>query len=191
MSLAEDRPHCRRFLHAMSGTLPGSQFFATTWRNKDSASLAPRVFCFRRRLAELGRCGGGRFVFAALGRRWAVDRPWGQAMKSSDHNLVHIDGLAQAEAKVGRGKAPNARLIQHGDVGGSEADAVLSYAVMDLKNAYDWLWAHSWEQPGEGWEPETRSFEELGWTWNRPGQPPAAPPRQSAVQHRVRLPITK
>ena len=32
-----------------------------------------------------------------------------------------------------------------------------SDGVMDLKNAYDWLWAHSWEKPGEGWEPETRS----------------------------------
>jgi hypothetical protein len=115
----------------------------------------------------------GRFVFAALGRRWAVDRPWAQATKSSDHNLVHIDGIAQAEAKVGRGKAPNARLIKYGDVGKREGSAVLSYDVMDLKNAYDWLWAHSWEKPGEGWEPETRSFEELGWPWKRPGQPPA------------------
>lgn len=51
----------------------------------------------------------GRFVFAALGRRWAVDRPWATAMKSSDHNLVHIDKRAQAEATVGRGKAPPPR----------------------------------------------------------------------------------
>ncbi len=114
----------------------------------------------------------GRFVFAALGRRWAVDRPWAQAQKSSDHNLVHIDGLAQAEAQVGRGKAPNARLIKHGDLGASDA-GMLSYAVMDLENAYDWLWAHSWDSPGDGWEPETRTFEELGWPWERPGQPPA------------------
>jgi len=120
----------------------------------------------------------GRFVFAALGRRWAVDRPWGQATKSSDHSLVHIDGVAQAEAKVGRGKAPNARLVKHGDLGGGndgggEEPGVLSYGVLDLKNAYDWLWAHSWERPAEDWEPETRSFEELGWPWKRPGQPPA------------------
>lgn len=120
----------------------------------------------------------GRFVFAALGRRWAIDRPWALAMKSSDHSLVHIDGVAQAEAKVGRGKAPNARLIAHGDLksGSSEVakgPGLLSYAVMDLKNAYDWLWSHSWTKLGEGWEPETRSFEELGWTWKRPGQPPA------------------
>ncbi|MBC8875101.1 MAG: hypothetical protein H8E44_37240 [Planctomycetes bacterium] len=115
----------------------------------------------------------GRFVFAALGRRWAIDRPWAQATKSSDHNLVHVDGMAQAEASVGRGKAPNARLIKHGDVGNGDDLGVLSFGVMDLKNAYDWLWAHSWEKPGEGWEPETRSFEELGWTWERPGQPPA------------------
>jgi len=120
----------------------------------------------------------GRFVFAALGRRWAIDRPWGQAMKSSDHSLVHIDGIAQAEANVGRGKAPNARLTKHGDIENGnrkngEGPGLLSYAVMDLKNAYDWLWSHSWTQPGDDWEPETRSFEELGWTWNRPGQPSA------------------
>lgn len=120
----------------------------------------------------------GRFVFAALGRRWAIDRPWAQAMKSSDHSLVHIDGTGQAEAKVGRGKAPNARLIKHEDLGTessekSEGSGLLSYAVMDLKNAYDWLWSHSWTKPGEEWEPETRSFEELGWTWERPGQPRA------------------
>lgn len=112
----------------------------------------------------------GRFVFAALGRRWAVDRPWGQAAKSSDHSLVHIDGLAQAEAQVGRGKAPNANLISYGDLGDDEP--VLSYGVMDLSNAYNWLWAHSWQRPGPDWEPETRSFEALGWPWNRPGQPP-------------------
>lgn len=115
----------------------------------------------------------GRFVFAALGRRWAIDRPWAQATKSSDHNLVHVDGMAQAEAKVGRGKAPSARLLAHADVEDRQGQGVLSYGVMDLKNAYDWLWAHSWEKPGEGWEPETRSFEQLGWTWKRPGQPPA------------------
>jgi len=116
----------------------------------------------------------GRFVFAALGRRWAVDRPWGQALKSHDHNLVHIDGLAQAEAGVGRGKAPNARLVAHGDLD-AQADrpGLLSYAVMDLKNAYDWTWSHNWSKPGDEWEPETRSFEQLGWTWKRPGQPPA------------------
>jgi hypothetical protein len=58
-------------------------------------------------------------------------------------------------------------------VGGEGEAAPLSYAVLDLENAYDWLWAHSWDRPGEGWEPETRSFEELGWPWKRPGQPPA------------------
>lgn len=120
----------------------------------------------------------GRFVFAALGRRWAIDRPWARAMKSSDHSLVHVDGAGQAEAKVGRGKAPNARLIKHGDLHGAngvegEDPGLLSYAVMDLKNAYDWLWSHSWTKPGEEWEPEPRSFEEIGWTWVRPGQPPA------------------
>jgi hypothetical protein len=113
----------------------------------------------------------GRFVFAALGRRWAVDRPWGQYMPSTDHSLVHIDGLAQAEAQVGRGKAPNAQLLSHGDVG--RRAPVLSYAVMDLSSAYNWLWAHSWQKPGPDWEPESRSFAELGWPWQRPGQPPA------------------
>lgn len=113
----------------------------------------------------------GRFVFAALGRRWVLDRQWGQAPNSSDHSLVHIDGIAQAEATVGRGKAPNGRLIDHADVGETDGAAVFSYCVMDLKNAYDWLWSHSWQKPGEGWEPETRSFEELGWKWKRPGQP--------------------
>ena len=113
----------------------------------------------------------GRFVFAALGRRWAVDRYWGQAPNSADHSLVHIDGMAQAEAKVGRGKAPNGQLVDHADVGDLDAAPVLSYGVMDLKNAYDWLWSHSWDKPGEGWEPEPRSFKELGWTWKRDGQP--------------------
>lgn len=113
----------------------------------------------------------GRFVFAALGRRWAVDNYWGIAMKSTDHSLVHIDGVAQAEAKVGRGKAPNANLIKHGDIGKAEDADSISYAVMDLKNAYDWLWSHSWDKPGEGWEPELRTFEELGWIWKRDGQP--------------------
>jgi hypothetical protein len=42
---------------------------------------------------------------------------------------------------------------------------------MDLSNAYNWTWSHSWDHPGEEWEPESRSFEELGWTWKRPGQP--------------------
>ena len=120
----------------------------------------------------------GRFVFAALGRRWAIDRPWAEAKASSDHSLVHIDGLAQAEAKVGRGKAPNARLIRNGDLGladgaGSDRPGMVSYAVVDLKNAYDWLWSHSWKQPGAEWEPEARSFAELGWKSTRPGQPPA------------------
>ena len=110
----------------------------------------------------------GRFVFAAQGRRWAIDRPWGKYQKSSDHNLVHIDGQAQAEAKTGRGKAPNARLVAYGDLGEGKT---LSYGVMDLKNAYDWLWSHHWKNPGDGWEPEMRSFEDIGWKWKRPGQP--------------------
>jgi len=113
----------------------------------------------------------GRFVFAALGRRWAIDRPWGQATQSRDHSLVHIDGLAQAEAQVGRGKAPSARLVSYGDLGRTEP--ILSFGVMDLSNAYDWLWTHSWQQPGPEWEPETRSFAALNWPWKRPGQPPA------------------
>jgi len=113
----------------------------------------------------------GRFVFAALGRRWAVDNYWGRALKSSDHSLVHIDGLAQAEARVGRGKAPNASLVEHGDIGNPGETDSISYAVMDLKTAYDWLWSHGWNTPGDGWEPETRSFEELGWIWKRDGQP--------------------
>jgi hypothetical protein len=33
------------------------------------------------------------------------------------------------------------------------------------------MWAHCWDDPGDGWEPETRSFEQLGWPWKRPGQP--------------------
>ena len=113
----------------------------------------------------------GRFVFAALGRKWAIDRPWGQATKSTDHSLVHIDGAAQAEAQVGRGKAPNANLVASGDLGDNEP--VVSFGVMDLSNAYNWLWAHSWDKPGPDWEPETRSFEDLGWPWKRPGQPQA------------------
>ncbi len=113
----------------------------------------------------------GRFVFAALGRRWAVDRPWGQYMPSTDHSLVHIDGRAQAEATVGRGKAPNARLVAHGDL--DQDEPVLSYGVMDLSNAYNWLWSHSWQRPDPDWEPEPRSFAELGWPWQRPGQPPS------------------
>jgi hypothetical protein len=114
----------------------------------------------------------GRFVFAALGRRWAIDNYWGSATQSKDHSLVHIDGIAQAEAKSGRGKAPNARLTDHGDVDTETTpDGVLSYATFDLSNAYNWLWVHNWDNPGEGWEPETRSFEEIGWTWERSGQP--------------------
>lgn len=128
----------------------------------------------------------GRFVFAALGRKWAVDRPWGQYMPSPDHSLVHIDGLAQAEAKVGRGKAPNARLLSHGDIGGGEP--VLSYGVIDMSNAYNWLWTHSWQRPGPNWEPETRSFADLGWRWQRPGQPPAlhGHDRQDCPQYNFR-----
>ncbi|WOO39922.1 hypothetical protein [Rubellicoccus peritrichatus] len=119
----------------------------------------------------------GRFVFAALGRRWAIDRPWALATQSKDHSLVHIDGIGQAEAKVGRGKAPNAQLIEHADVDLEvqiDGDyGIMSYAVMDLSNAYNWLWTHSWDKPGEGWEPETRTFEEIGWIWEREGQPEA------------------
>ncbi len=113
----------------------------------------------------------GRFVFAADGRRWVIDRPWGTAQRSDDHSLVHIDGVGQVEAKVSgaRGKAPNANLIKQGD----SDDGLLSQAVVDLSNAYNWLWAHSWDKPGEGWEPETRSFDEIGWPWKRPGQPEA------------------
>ena len=123
----------------------------------------------------------GRFVFASHGRQWIIDRPWAEAPNAADHSLVHIDGKSQAEASVGRGKAPNGRVVASGDVqvlAQGDADTkfdnepVASYAVLDLKNAYDWLWSHSWGQPGEQWQPETRSFEELGWTWNRPGQPP-------------------
>ena len=35
---------------------------------------------------------------------------------------------------------------------------LLSYCVMDLSNAYNWLWSHSWEKPGDGWEPEELSY---------------------------------
>lgn len=116
----------------------------------------------------------GRFVFASHGRQWIVDRPWAEAPNSGDHSLVHIDGVSQAESNVGRGKAPNGRVIRHGDLGDSANDyPLMSYAVLDLKNAYDWLWSHSWNRPGEEWEPETRSFAELGWTFDRPGQPSA------------------
>ncbi len=123
----------------------------------------------------------GRFVFAANGRRWAVDRYWGRAQQSRDHSLVHIDGKAQIEARGAglRGKTPNAILLDHGDVDASgnklppEAHdpGVYSYALYDLSNAYNWMWAHSWDDPGDGWKPETRGFEELGWPWQRPGQP--------------------
>ena len=111
----------------------------------------------------------GRFVFAALGRRWAVDNYWGSALKSSCHSLVHIDGEAQAESKAGRGKAPNGLMTAHS--GTTEDPDFASYAVMDLSNAYNWLWAHKWESPGVGWEPEMRSFDELGWKGKLPVQP--------------------
>ncbi len=109
----------------------------------------------------------GRFVFAALGRRWGVDNYWGHAGKSSDHSIVQIDGRGQVESTSGRGKAPNGVLTEYGTVGAGR----ISYAVMDLSNAYNWLWAHNWNKPGEGWEPENRSFAELNWKWKRPGQP--------------------
>jgi hypothetical protein len=99
-----------------------------------------------------------------------MDHTRHRAGRSEDHSLVHIDGRGQAEASVGRGKVPNARLLAHGDLGDHP---ILSYGIMDLSNAYNWLWTHSWERPGPDWEPETRSFEELGWRWQRPGQPPA------------------
>jgi len=123
----------------------------------------------------------GRFVFAANGRRWVVDRYWGQAQESEHHSLVHIDGKGQVEArgKGLRGKAPNAVLLDHGDVDANgrklppdtHDPGIYSYALYDLSNAYNWMWAHGWDDPGDGWEPETRSFEELGWPWKRPGQP--------------------
>ncbi len=124
----------------------------------------------------------GRFVFAANGRRWAIDRPWGTSQRSEDHSLVHIDGKAQVEAKLpgARGKAPNAQLIHYGDydasgkrlpTGSSKQPGAYSYAVLDLANAYNWMWAHSWEKPAEGWEAETRRFDQIGWKWKRPGQP--------------------
>ena len=109
----------------------------------------------------------GRFVLAAHGREWSVDRGWSQYYGSENHNLVHIDGLAQAEAATGRGKVPNGVMLEHIDT-----DFVTA-GTIDLKNAYDWLWAHAWEKPDDGWEPETRSFRALGWLWQRPGQPPA------------------
>lgn len=83
----------------------------------------------------------GRFVFAALGRRWAIDRPWSQALRSEDHNLMHVDGRAQAEATVGRGKAPSGSLVLFGDIQDHAGADVISYGVLDLKNAYDW---HEW-----------------------------------------------
>jgi hypothetical protein len=123
----------------------------------------------------------GRFVFAANGRRWVVDRYWGQAQESEHHSLVHIDGKGQAEArgKGLRGKAPNATLLDHGDMDANgrkllpdaHDPGVYSYALYDLSNAYNWMWGHCWDDPGDGWEPETRSFAELGWPWKRPGQP--------------------
>lgn len=122
----------------------------------------------------------GRFVFAANGRRWAIDYPWARGTKSQDHSLVHIDGIAQFETKGMRGKAPCARLIEYGDYDASgkklpaterQPPGVCSFAVLDLSNAYNWTWAHSWGKPGEGWEAEPRSFEQLGWHWKRPGQP--------------------
>lgn len=124
----------------------------------------------------------GRFVFASHGRQWIIDRPWAEAPNAGDHSLVHIDGKSQAEASVGRGKAPSGRVVAYGDVfnetseiekSKSNSEPLASFAVLDLKNAYDWLWSHSWTRPGEQWQPETRSFAELGWVWDRPGQPAA------------------
>lgn len=97
----------------------------------------------------------GTFVLSALGRPWAVHPAWNYFRKSSDYNLVHIDGKAQ------EWKAPSVKFLSHDDSG----EVVI--AAADLKYAYDWQWSPPWPNKEKKfdppWEPEMSDPRDLGW----------------------------
>jgi len=97
----------------------------------------------------------GTFVLSALGRAWAVHASWHHFRNSSDYNLVHVDGKAQAW------KAPSVRFLHQADAGAAVV------GVADLKYAYDWQWSPPWPTKDQEfpapWRPELSDPRDLGW----------------------------
>lgn len=97
----------------------------------------------------------GSFTYAALGRSWVADDEWGTFQASTDHSLVHIDGVAQAY------KAPSVKFLDHHD------DGTFVTAATDLEYAYDWQWAPPWPSANTvlpaPWEKELSDPRDLGW----------------------------
>ena len=104
----------------------------------------------------------GRFTFCAQGRQW-IGGPWNKVESTENETIVHIDGKSQLAATGnGRMSVPNGNLVARFD------SPAFTAGCMDLKRAYDWQWCNSFKNPGEGWEPETSTYEELGWIWKNP-----------------------
>ena len=107
----------------------------------------------------------GRFTFCALGRQW-IGGPWNKVESDENETIMHINGKGQHTASVnGRMSVPNGNLIARFD------SPAFTAGCMDLKRAYDWQWCNNFKNPGPGWEPESSTFEELGWIWKNAAMP--------------------
>ncbi len=102
----------------------------------------------------------GRFIVCADGREW-IGNEWQKAPSPDNQTIIHIDGKSQ-DVKV-----PNGNMAARFD------SPAFTAGCMDLKRSYDWQWTDSFKTPGDGWEPETSTLEELGWPWKSPAVPPA------------------
>ena len=99
----------------------------------------------------------GSFTLSALGTSWAVDSAWGTFQESTDHSLVHIDGIAQDD------EAPSVKFLSWQDTGAA------SVGVADLEYAYDWVWQDNSSydpSPPSPWVTENSTPIDLGWPGN-------------------------
>ena len=107
----------------------------------------------------------GRFSVCANGRQW-IGTNWNKVASTENETIMHIDGKGQqALDERGRMVVPNGNMIARSD------SELFSAGCMDLKRAYDWQWCNSFKNPGAGWEPETATFDDLGWTWKIAAMP--------------------
>jgi hypothetical protein len=107
----------------------------------------------------------GRFVVCADRRQW-IGSYWNKVESTENESIIHIDGKGQKPlSERGRMIVPNGNMISRYD------SPLFTAGCMDLKRCYDWQWCNSFKNPGAGWEPETSTFEQLGWVWQKAVMP--------------------
>lgn len=113
----------------------------------------------------------GTFTYACLGKPWIDDHPWRKHRHSTDHSILHIDGIAQGNFP------PSGKMTQTYD------DGNMVIANADLTYAYnvEWEWGAGEHTEGTSEimtdmgikkirthfsEREMNSMHKLGWGFN-------------------------